>query len=456
MQLVAPLGLCLALGAALLRCASARSVAGDRLLVLVPTVDAAADYSEFLAGLTQRGFDVSVRAAANTSVALHVDGSRQYDHAALLAPAAKRLGAGLTAHSFVRFVEDGGNLLVAGSSDMADLTRKLAAQFGVDFEKHGTRVVDHSHHLAPTDHAVVAASRLVAVPAVLSPALLEGPTTVYFKGIGHRYNASNPLLAAVLTGAPTTYSAPAGSAELSGQSLGLVTVFQTRSNARAAFSGSADLFSDALMREKGSSNRQFARDIARWAFQEKAVLRETAHRHYLAATGAQPEHYRVSNDVVYEVDISVYSNDAWRPYEAADVQFEAIMLDPYIRATLNCTGSSSSAATYRGDIRLPDRYGTFTFRVNYKRPGLSSLDVKDTVAIWPLRHDEYPRFLSAAYPYYAGSFVMVVGFLALCAVWLWSAEPTATATAKPASKPTATPATKPAAKPKAKAKPKSS
>ncbi|KAJ2794213.1 hypothetical protein H4R21_005589, partial [Coemansia helicoidea] len=192
MHLVAPLGACLVLGAALLSCASARSATGDRLLVLVPTVEAAASYSDLLGSLAQRGFDVSVRAATNTSVALHVDGRRQYDHAALLAPAAKRLGAGLTAQSFVRFVEDGGNLLVAGSSDMSDLGRKLAAQFGVDFEKHGTRAVDHSHHLAPSDHSVVAASRLAAVPAVLSPQLLEGSAVVYFKGVGHRYDASNP------------------------------------------------------------------------------------------------------------------------------------------------------------------------------------------------------------------------------------------------------------------------
>ncbi|KAJ1812648.1 oligosaccharyl transferase glycoprotein complex, beta subunit [Coemansia sp. RSA 2598] len=130
--------------------------------------------------------------------------------------------------------------------------------------------------------------------------------------------------------------------------------------------------------------------------------------------------------MVYEIDLSVYNDDKWHPYVADDVQFEAIMLDPYIRATLNRTQVSNSAsdfATYRGDIKLPDRYGTFTFRVNYKRTGYSNVDVQDTVAIWPPRHDGYPRFLTAAYPYYTGSLVMVLGFLALCAVWLWNAEP---------------------------------
>ncbi|KAJ1886828.1 oligosaccharyl transferase glycoprotein complex, beta subunit, partial [Coemansia sp. S17] len=212
---------------------------------------------------------------------------------------------------------------------------------------------------------------------------------------------------------------------LSGNALGLVSVFQTRNNARVAFSGSAALFSDALLSQEGSANKQFTADISQWVLQEKAVLRETAHRHYLASTGERPEHYRISNEIVYEIDLSVYHDDAWHPYNANDVQFEAIMLDPYIRATLNSTESTDpkTTATYHGDIKLPDRYGTFTFRVNYKRTGYSNVDVKDTVGIWPLRHDEYPRFLSAAYPYYISSLVMAVGFLALCAAWMWSAEP---------------------------------
>ncbi|KAJ2826304.1 oligosaccharyl transferase glycoprotein complex, beta subunit [Coemansia furcata] len=436
----------LAFSGAWLGVVEAKSVSGDRVLVLVPKVEAAKLYSQFLDSLTSRGFDISVRAATNTSVALQVDGIRTYDHAVVLSPESKRLGANLSVRDFASFVDDGGNLIITASSDISELGRKLAARFGVEYEKRGTAVIDHVAHLRAindtSDHTLVAAIPSRAAAPVLSKQFARTQSSpVYFKGIAHKYEPSNPMLIPVLTGSRTTYSAAIGSdanegasasISLSGKDAGLVSLFQTRNNARVAFSGSAALFSDALLSHEGGANKQFTTDVSKWVFQEKAVLRETAHRHYLASTGERPEHYRISNEIVYEIDLSVYHDDAWHPYNANDVQFEAIMLDPYIRTTLNSSGSVNpkTTATYHGDIKLPDRYGTFTFRVNYKRTGYSNVDVKDTVGIWPLRHDEYPRFLSAAYPYYIGSLVMALGFLALCAVWMWSAEPKTKRTAK--------------------------
>ncbi|KAJ2079303.1 oligosaccharyl transferase glycoprotein complex, beta subunit [Coemansia sp. RSA 988] len=420
-----------------------RSITGDRLLVLVPAVEVAIqEYSVFLDSLERRGFDVSIRATTNSSVALHMDGDRLYDHVALLAPAAKRIGAALSVHDFIDFVDSGGNMLVAASAVLSDLQRRLAAQFGVEFDRRGTAVIDHSHYLhskSPNNHTIVAASRLSHIPAVLSsPLLTDNHPTIYFEGIAHSYDSQTPLLTPLLTGSRSTYSglpataerpsSTSAQAQLSGRSLGLVSVFQSRSNARVVFAGSSALFSDALIGAERSANGPFVTDISQWAFQEKAVLREIAHRHRLASavlTSAQPDHYRIVNDIIYEIDLSVYYDDKWHPYIADDIQFEATMLDPYLRLTLNHTqaADSDAFATYHGDIKLPDRYGTFTFSVNYKRTGFSNVDVRDTVAIRPLRHDEYPRFLSAAYPYYVGSFVMVAGFLALCAAWLWNVEP---------------------------------
>ena len=36
----------------------------------------------------------------------------------------------------------------------------------------------------------------------------------------------------------------------------------------------------------------------------------------------------------------------------------------------------------------------------------------------PPRHDEYPRFLSAAWPYYAGAFSTSAAFILFVALWL--------------------------------------
>ncbi|KAJ2019605.1 hypothetical protein IWW57_005088, partial [Coemansia sp. S610] len=137
----------LALSGAWLGVVEAKSVSGDRVLVLVPKVEAAKLYSQFLDSLTSRGFDLSVRAATNTSVALQVDGVRIYDHAVVLSPESKKLGANLSVRDFASFVDDGGNLIVAASSELSELGRKFAARFGVEYEKRGTAVIDHVAHL---------------------------------------------------------------------------------------------------------------------------------------------------------------------------------------------------------------------------------------------------------------------------------------------------------------------
>lgn len=41
-----------------------------------------------------------------------------------------------------------------------------------------------------------------------------------------------------------------------------------------------------------------------------------------------------------------------------------------------------------------------------------------TVPVVPPRHDGYPRFLSAAWPYYAGAISTSVGFVIFSALWL--------------------------------------
>ena len=41
-----------------------------------------------------------------------------------------------------------------------------------------------------------------------------------------------------------------------------------------------------------------------------------------------------------------------------------------------------------------------------------------TVPVVPPRHDGYPRFLSAAWPYYAGAISTSVAFVLFVALWL--------------------------------------
>lgn len=46
------------------------------------------------------------------------------------------------------------------------------------------------------------------------------------------------------------------------------------------------------------------------------------------------------------------------------------------------------------------------------------LESSTTVPVVPPRHDGYPRFLSAAWPYYAGAISTSAGFIVFAAMWL--------------------------------------
>ncbi|THG93820.1 hypothetical protein EW145_g8271 [Phellinidium pouzarii] len=92
------------------------------------------------------------------------------------------------------------------------------------------------------------------------------------------------------------------------------------------------------------------------------------------------------------------------------------MLDPHIRTALPPVPGTPGA--YSLTFRAPDRHGVFKFVLDYKRKGWSFLRSAITVPVVPPRHDGYPRFLSAAWPYYAGAISTSAGFILFTALWL--------------------------------------
>jgi oligosaccharyltransferase complex subunit beta len=111
------------------------------------------------------------------------------------------------------------------------------------------------------------------------------------------------------------------------------------------------------------------------------------------------------------------------------------MLDPHIRIALPPV--EGAPGMYSVQFRAPDRHGVFKFVINYKRKGyvpaplqtdwktnnktptsFTHLFSSSTVSLVPPRHDEYPRFISAAWPYYIGAISTSVGFLLFSTIWL--------------------------------------
>lgn len=123
-----------------------------------------------------------------------------------------------------------------------------------------------------------------------------------------------------------------------------------------------------------------------------------------------PENYRIKDLVDFEVNIEERRPDGtFVPFKAEDVQLEFIRLDPFHRIYLKQEGTSSN---YKGTLVIPDTLGIYKFKVSHRRYGFSLIEEETLVSCIQFRHDEYPRFLNVALPYYLNVFmIMGAGFL---------------------------------------------
>ena len=341
----------------------------------------------------------------------------------------------LTPQNIVSLLASGVNVIFTLSPSQTPLTA-LASEFSLIPPPPNTPLVSH-FPARDGPHTVV------PVPITQeNPVLSAGIPPVLFEGVPHAF-ALNPLLVPILRSPSEAFASDTesdsgsdsivdaaekgGEGLWAGSQLGLVTGFQTRDgNGRAVWAGSISLFSDDFAKKEGYGNLRFVQDVAKWVFQETNVLRidDVLHRHAGAnVTDVFPERYKVNDPIHYVAQISKWDPDAgqWEPYSGlGDLQLEFTMLDPHIRTALpaeKCINKRCSG-TYSVTFRAPDRHGVFKFVLDYKRQGWTFLHSAITVPIVPPRHDQYPRFLSAAWPYYAGAISTSTGFVLFAVLWL--------------------------------------
>ena len=127
----------------------------------------------------------------------------------------------------------------------------------------------------------------------------------------------------------------------------------------------------------------------------------------------------------FSIEISEYSYDhliplAILPSDA--LQLEFTMLSPFHRLSLQTVSQTANSTIFSSTFKLPDQHGIFAFRVNYKRPFLTNVDVKREVTVRHFAHDEWPRswMISAGWVWIAGVWITVIGWVAFVGLWLWS------------------------------------
>jgi len=419
-----------------------QSLTRKRGLVVLDNANIRNTHSRFFRLFEKNGYTLDFHQASDAAVDLAKFGEYQYDFIVLFAPRAEEFGNRLTVDSILNFIDDGYCAIVAVDSEPSAINRELAAECGIEFGADKNFVIDH-HNFDSSDfdgdHTLIIAEDLVSDP-MISGVNTSGP--ILFRGIDQHLEESD-LLSPVLLASHYAYGASPDSAvseprSNSGRSPVLISSLQARNNARVLFSGSLEFFSDKFFSSKVSknsnsafatnpnpstknsfySNEQLVQNLVAWTLKEKGVLRANNVTHHLIGETAPRDMYKVTEWMYYSIDIEEWNGKQWAPYTGKDVQLEFTMLDPYVRVTLNNTGNS----TFYAEFQIPDVYGIFTFRVRLEKSGYTSVLDERTVTIRPFKHNEFERFIVAAYPYYASAFSMMFGLFIFSFFFLYTKE----------------------------------
>jgi len=332
----------------------------------------------------------------------------------------------------LEFVDNGGNVLVAGSPHAGDAIRDLAAEFGVELDDPGSYVIDHLSFDAKIDggkHTMISvdAKNLIDAATMVGSSNSEA---LLYEGASLLIDPENPLVLEILTASSTAYSYDPEKPitdypHTVGRSTVLVAGLQARNNARVVFSGSLDFFSDKFavssFEKNGKvityGNEKLASALSQWVFKEKGVLRLSNVSHHKSGEKLAPAAYTIMEDVVYNVVLEELRDGVWTGYNANDVQVEFVRIDPFVRATLKKVAGDSTGK-YETKFKIPDVYGVFQFKIDYHRKGYTFLTSATQVSVRPLQHTQYERFIPGAFPYYASAFSMMAGVFIFSFVFL--------------------------------------
>jgi len=408
----------------------------NRVLVLVDKDNVKQTHSVFLKSLEERGLKVTIKRADDQNLELIKFGDFLYDHLVIFAPSVQEFGGSLSVNEIVKFIDGGGNVLVAASTNVGDAIRELAIETGFEFDDDGTSVIDHHSFdtsLDSGDHTtlVIDSKYLTKARLIAGDRTTLGP--ILYRGSALVSGSSNKLKLDVLNAPTTAYSFAPGKVVNEypgavGRSTILVGALQARNNARVVLTGSLDLFSDQFInantqpssnaaKAAKSGNGDFVKALSKWVFQETGVLRVKSVFHHKVGEKQPPREYTITDDVEYTIEIEEMKDGKWVPYSANDVQLEFVRIDPFVRTTLKGNGGKFKAV-----FKLPDVYGVFKFLVDYRRVGYTHLFDVQQVSVRPLLHTQYERFIRSAYPYYASSLSMMVGVILFSCVFLYYKE----------------------------------
>ncbi|WVN89343.1 uncharacterized protein L203_104566 [Cryptococcus depauperatus CBS 7841] len=397
---------------------------------------------------------VSARSASGDRILVVLEPAVEKDHFSKFWASLQGFSSALSPKSIIESQFKGLNTLYLLSSQLGETQRQHFREYDLEFTSSDQALIDAFSYVkgeSPATVLLLPAQCAVRSGAVLSDTTLTGGPIVFPSGTVHSAGL-NPYLIDVLYAPNTAYveqgkllSADEAEVEkaigekknldtvLTGKKASLVSAFQTRDNARAGFVGSGDVFSDKYWDEivetadgkkVAAGNAAFATDFTKWVFQETGVVKVISSTHSREGEFQPRSLYTKKDSITYSLTlaqhISTGNDTSWGPFRADDISMDFTMLDPYIRTAMveDPTDSRKDATTYKAQFIAPDQHGVFKFVVEYWRPGWSFVRTSSSASVVPLRHDEFPRFITGAWPYYTAAINTSVTFLLFCVIWV--------------------------------------
>jgi len=119
-------------------CLAGLGVADKKVLVLLENLAVKETHSIYFKNMVDAGFDLTFKVADDATLNIKKYGAFLYDHLVIFAPTVEEFGGNLNVETLTDFIDGGGNILIAGNSNLGEVLREIASEVGFEADEEGT------------------------------------------------------------------------------------------------------------------------------------------------------------------------------------------------------------------------------------------------------------------------------------------------------------------------------
>lgn len=366
---------------------------------------------------------ISIEANDNDLELNDINGNLLYKNLVILSNKAKSLGSNIDYKSLLSFAENGGNIIITSDSiNGTNLDNTLFLnEIGIYPSPKGYKYIDY--HTNNGDSNVNINSNQFLNEYIISSSNEDTGMEIKLKDPSVALISNSEFLIPLLQTSRSSFSKDKSSKKdipwHTGLEGYLAVAFQGRNNGRITWIGSKNILFEYP---------EITNEITQWTFQQKSVIKVNEFIHKRVDNEGNEIIFVDEDDFYKQGDLTdvkfsmiELKNGEWVPFVANEtLQLEFIMLDPFQRLKMENLKNGS----HHINCKLPDQFGIFTFRIDYRKPGLTYLRAEDIVTVRHLAEDEHGRSWenSNSYVYLAGLGSVIASWLIFVILFLFTSE----------------------------------